>query len=623
MEINTDGFFDLDLPVQKLPEKLEELFNLGGWGTLAKYRSVAPLVVEGVEDTYRKTFAETYLFESKGSDDQHRYVGITVGYGGKIRGFGEEPIITKDTFLGELQDVTPKGNKERTVFKFMVGPVATSTVIIYKEDGSILSQDISPYIINGEEATVEFTETQGKIRATYGLTDNAPDLTKRLWVFTFEGFVPTSYVLRSTHGEDARMEDLKKGVFKFPNMRENMRIKKDTCKFYDTLTGSIPISAADYTLDVDANTITFKDGIEPTTVFAEYEVEYKKDANNSLGDIMVPPFNPDKPKELMGAAYRAIRYIYPSIPTGLSFIPQQELGLGWGRDSQVYFWGNITKDRIVGYFRLDPAPDPESTYFTPLYVGRLATIGKAPRGNTIIIGGCREEDEIKYEEGIKIGNNLVDYGVNTSNGNNSVLLQRAIGGGMYQKHVLEFTTFDPNIDTSHESRYNPSVYTSKYHIPPMFITHPSDGQVGRLDDTYAVHPKNIAQLDELEVKETSKNESMGKGDGDKKTFHFYHLPIIDDTFEIKLVSDDGCTFLKKAAYVSKAEDLEEGKFTVDRVNKKLILFGAVDAGVEVIGTYNFAQVYRYTVADTPRTPFLLSNITPYPSIGLGFLKKNL
>lgn len=60
---------------------------------------------------------------------------------------------------------------------------------------------------------------------------------------------------------------------------------------------------------------------------------------------------------------------------------------------------------------------------------------------------------------------------------------------MYQKHYLAFITHDADVDPSHESRFNPSVYSNKYHISPMYIVHPSDGYVGRLDEVYAIHPK--------------------------------------------------------------------------------------------------------------------------------------
>lgn len=48
--------------------------------------------------------------------------------------------------------------------------------------------------------------------------------------------------------------------------------------------------------------------------------------------------------------------------------------------------------------------------------------------NNVIIGGARSDDEIQYKAGMKLGRSVVDYGVNTSNGNSSVLVQRTVGG---------------------------------------------------------------------------------------------------------------------------------------------------------------------------------------------------
>ncbi|MCU5274250.1 hypothetical protein OCA15_16625 [Bacillus cereus] len=626
--INTDGFFDVDLSVQLLPLDLEKLFNAGGWSTLGKYRAVSPLTdANGKKDSYRKTFAETFLFESKGSDKQHRYFGFTTGYGGNVRKLGEEPVISKDTFLGEMKDVTPSGAKKtKTAFEFMVKPVIPSSVILYREDGSMIDQATTKYLIDGEKGTVTFNDSQvGKVLSTYSLTDNAPDLVKRLWFFTFEGFIPTRFILRSERPDLAELEDKKGGVFSFKMKKGNQRIRENSYKFYDKLTGTVPLDSADYTVDHEAGTVTFSGGTEPLALFADYELEYVKDANGSYGDIEVNKFNPQVPTELMGAAYDAVRFVYPSLPTAVSFIPQNDIGLGWGRDSQVYYWGNITKDRIVSYFRLDPAPDPESTFFAPLYIGRLSTIGKTPRMNNVIIGGARSDDEIQYKAGMKLGRSVVDYGVNTSNGNSSVLVQRTVGGAMYQKHYLAFITHDADVDPSHESRFNPSVYSNKYHISPMYIVHPSDGYVGRLDEVYAIHPKNISQLDELEVKERSENEQVGTGDGAIKEFHLFHRPTIDDEFEVRLVSSTGCNTLTKANYVEYKADTPPaaGKFTVDGSTKRLILGDAPKGRVEVIVSYNYAQTYRYTLADTPRTPFRLANMTPYAPIGLGFLKENL
>lgn len=608
--INQDGFFDETLSVQLLPQELEELFNEAGWATTAKYRVFHP--VQG--DSYRKKFGEVRLFSSTGSDGKKRNFGFINGYGGKVTAAGDEPIVSKNSFLGELEEVEGSNSLK---YKFKVFPVVNHSVLIYDAADTLL--DESSYTVDGEKGEVTFNSApNGKLFATFALTDNAPEMIKRLWFFTFEDFRPERTVFNSEGLESSRMDDGIDGVFKFP-LKPGEKIKSDTVVLYE---GSTSGGATGKIIPVEYYTINYEDGsvefgsnyTEPPVVYADYTT-FMTAIDHDFGDILVPDFDAHNPKQLVGAAYSGLRLIFPSIPTAVSFIPDNDFGLGWGRSSQIYVWGNASKDRIVSYFRVDPAPDPEKTYFAPLYIGRLSTIGKEPRLNNVLIGGSRIQDQIVYEKGLKLGRNVVDYGANTSNGNTSVMLQQSIGGAMYQKYYLSFITHDAQADTTDESRFNPSVYSGKYHISPMYIVHPSDGYVGRLDEVYAIHPKNIAQLDELEVTEKSVNEHLGDGDGTKKVFHFFHKPVLDEDFKIQLVSDQGCSFL----------DVSSGGFTIkDEGGTKVVeLDIAPEQEVEVYATYNYNQVYRYTLADTPITPFQLANMTPYAPIGLGFLKENI
>lgn len=611
MYINQDGFFDETLSIQLLPEQLEELFNLAGWDTIGKYRVYAPL--EG--DNYRKKFVEVRMFSSQGSDGKRRNFGFINGYGGKVTPAGEEPIISKNSFLGELEEIE---DSEGTKFKFKVFPVIPSSVFIYDEDDNLI--DDEAYMVDGEKGEVTFqVAPQTKLYATYALTDNAPELVRRLWFFTFEDVRPERTVAVTEGTASTRLIDGLDGKFYFP-IKEGEEIKLDTVTLYSGNPqgmGNYEIIPKEYyNVNYEEGSVEFGENYtEPPVVYADYTVVITMDEEKSYGDILVPDFDTNDPKGVVGAAYSGLRFIYPSVPTAVSFIPDDEYGLGWGRSSQIYVWGNASIDRIVAYFRVDPAPDPTATYFAPLYVGRLSTIGKDPILNNVLIGGARPEDEIVYEKGLRLGKHLVDYGVNTSNGNSSVMLQQSIGGAMYQKHYLSFITHDVDADTTNESRFNPSVYSGKYHISPMYIVHPSDGYVGRLDEVYAIHPKNISQLDELEVTEKSVNEHLGNGDGERKVFGFFHKPVLDDEFIIQLVGDEGCTTFDKDSEEITIRD--EGGIKVVEFND------APEQGVEVYATYNYNQVYRYTLADTPITPYQLANISPYTPIGLGFLKENI
>lgn len=607
-QINQDGFFDITLTAQKLPEELCALLEEGGWAKQGRLRAVGPVT----GDAYRKTFAETYLFASKGSDNKVRNIGFTVGYGGKVTSYADAPMISKDTSLGKLLPADQEGK----AFNFQVKPFYPQSVIVYDKDGNVITQQQQPYTLDGEKGTLRFTTAvQGDVYATYALTDNAPDLVKRMYFFTYEAYSATKLI--SLNDPNAVLLDKTGGVFSFPAMQGNTRIREYSYTVYEGSDNTV-VPANEYTVDHDAGTITFIN-TEPTLIKAEYEIEYIPNEEGDYGDIAVPAFDPTKPKELCGATYTAFKFIFPSIPTAVSFIPTQEIGLGWARDAQVYFWGNITKDRLVSYFRFDPAPDATVPFFAPLYVGRLSTIGKAPRSNHVIIGGCRSEDEIVYEAGLKIGRSLVDYGVNTSNGNSSVMLQSSVGGALYQKYYLAFITHSADIDPTGEGQFNPSAYSNKSHIAPMYIVHPADGYVGRLDEVYAIHPKNISQMDELVVEEVSEVEHVGTGDGTRTKFHTFHTPVVDDTLEIKLVGEE-CTVLTMEDYV--ASNPIAGQFTLTG-DKQVILGEAVADGVEVYMTYNYKQTYRFTLADTPRTPYRLANMSPYTPIGLGFLKENI
>lgn len=215
---------------------------------------------------------------------------------------------------------------------------------------------------------------------------------------------------------------------------------------------------------------------------------------------------------------------------------------------------------------------------------------------------------------MKLGAVYVDYGNNTSNGNRGVQLQQSIGGTYYQQHYLAFITHDKSIDAG-ETRFNPSVYSGKYHISPMYIVHPNDGFVGKLDECYAVHPKNISQLDELEVVETSDHEELGKGNGVNKVFHMAHSPSL---------KDDGTPF-KLEVQVDCVDQTLGTDYTVDIETKTISFLEGKEpaAEAEVLATYEYKQLYRYTLADTPVSPFTLANMSPFAPIGLGILKETL
>ncbi len=599
-------WFDRDSNIQQLPSELEQLFNQNGWNTFIKYRSV-----------YKNTkFADVRLFRSTGSDGQVRNFGMVYGYGTKASAnLGEADFISQNSVLGQLLPI----EGSTTGLQFKVHPIKGDTVIIYK-NGLVVPKE--EYVLNefkGEAIMTTPLVRTDKYTVSYEPSQIAPRPPKRMYFFTFDdvrgekivqGMSGTVYV-----GDPESILPDGDGTRKVFQIPTTATIKEGSLTLYKNKIAVLPDQ---YTINYATNTITIN-GTAPDAgaeMDASYIIVLNATGTNTLdyGDVAVKSFDPDAGEQLLNAAYTALYYLYPSLPTSISFTPLDDFSRGWQRDSTMYYWGNITKDRIIMFLRPDPTPGPENTYYAPLYIGRLTTLGKEPRKNNLIMSGCRAKDEIKWKADMKLGAVYVDYGNNTSNGNSSVQLQQSIGGTYYQNHYLAFISHDKLVDGG-EARFNPSVYSGKYHISPMYIVHPNDGFVGKLDECYAVHPKNISQLDELEVVETADNEDLGKGDGLKATFHLSHRPSL---------KDDGTPFhlLVKVA----CEEMKYGTDYTIEMETKAITFASdkiPEDGDEIIATYDYKQLYRYTLADTPISPLTLANMSPFAPIGLGILKETL
>lgn len=606
------AWFDSDSTIQLFPEELEKKFNAHGWDTFIKYRAVT-----GDPKNVKTKFADVRLFRSLGSDGQVRNFGMVFGYGGAQKKPGELDFISQNSVLGSLKPIEGEANK----FQIIVRPVEPDSEMVYK-NGSLLPK--TEYTIDYYTGVVrpnDAPQATDVLTVSYAPAVNAPGMPKRLYFFTFDD-VRSEKIVEGTSGAVGVGDpesilpdgDGTKRTFQIPTPTT---IKADSVRLY---INQVEIPNSDFTVDYNANTITIANTRPAPDAGAELHASYVRvlagtgTGTINYGDIKSRNFDPENAKQMLDAVYSCIYYIYPSLPTAISFTPMDNFDRGWQRDSTMYYWGNFTKDRIVMFLRPDPTAGPENTYYAPLYIGRMTTIGKSPRKNHVIFSGCRSKDEIAWAKDMKLGATFIDYGNNTSNGNSSVQLQQSIGGTYYQKHYLAFITHDKQIDTG-ESRFNPSVYSGKYHISPMYVVHPNDGFVGKLDEVYAVYPKNISQLDELEVIETSKDEDLGPGDGRNAIFHLSHQPSL---------KDDGTPF-HLVIKVNCAEQTLGSDFTIDYATKKITFASdkIPPADAEILATYEYKQIYRYTLADTPVSPLTLATISPFAPIGLGILKETL
>lgn len=590
------AYFDSSSPLQLMLENVEKLYNSHGWDTLLKYRVIAP-----ASGGRTRKFARVFLFQSKGTDGQVRNLGVIHSHGGKTpTPFGEEEVITHSSSLGKLvQDATdPKK------FYFQIKPILTSYIRLFVNnlevdvfDTSIVSS------IDSEKGILIFAAgydlgTNPVVTANYGVSDDAPDMPSKLWWFTFEDVITERFM----NGVPLTLSG---GSYK-PSV--STKCKPGALAVYD---GGVRIDQSNYTVsDWDDLSVTFAPGYTVSgAVTADYIVPLSKNGVE-MEDVIVPDFDVKNGEKTYEAVLSTLHFIYPSIPTTTTFVDAYTAA--WTRESEMFYWGNITKNRIVMFFRVDPSPDPVKSYYTPLYVGKLITFGKQPKLNNVLIGGSNTADIVSSTAIIDVGSKHLDYGPFATNGNDAVLLQQTVGGAFYQKHYLSFITHDNKADVSPESRYNPSVYSGKYHISPIYVVHPNDGYVGILDEVYAIHPKNIAQLDELEVIEEVNFEAIGIGDGVNKVFHLTHTP--KEGVEVKISVD--------CQEVPFTRVTGEGINATDEQLKAVTLNTAPADGKTVYASYRYEQTYIYSMPTTPECPFFKESVSPYTPIGLGILKKN-
>ncbi|MGG1616569.1 hypothetical protein [Paenibacillus sp. NRS-1781] len=606
------SWFDGDATFQLFPQELEKQFNAHGWNTFIKYRAVT-----GNPRNTATKFADVRLFRSMGSDGQIRNFGMAFGYGGTVKQPGEMDFISQNSMLGEAQRV--QGSD--TQLQVVVRPVEADSEMLYKNGVFVQKTEYTFEPYSGVFKLNKAALASDQFTVSYAPAANAPSLPKRLFFFTFDDVRSEKIVEAVNNG--VRVGDPESLLPDGDGTRREFKIPADTTIKAGSVRlyiNQVEVSPTDFTVDYDTNTIKIPTTVKAPDAGSELHASYIRVLAGTgteminFGDVTTRNFDPDSGTSLMDAVYSCIYYIYPSLPTALSFTSLDNYTRGWQRDSSIYYWGNFNKDRIVMFLRPDPTSGPENTYFAPLYIGKMTTLGKSPRKNHVLISGCREKDEVKWKKDMKLGATYVDYGLNTSNGNSSVQLQQSIGGTYYQQHYLAFITHDKQVDAG-ESRFNPSVYSGKYHISPMYVVHPNDGFVGKLDECYAVHPKNISQLDELEVVETTDHEILGTGNGKNKVFHLSHQPSLkDDGTPFNLVIKVNCVEAKFGT-----------DYTLDLETKQIMFLDgkAPKADEEVLATYEYKQIYRYTLADTPVSPFTLATISPFAPIGLGILKETL
>ncbi|VXC86405.1 conserved hypothetical protein [Bacillus mycoides] len=577
-------WFDKVAYLQTLPVELEKMITERGWSRKLYFK-----IRSGINK-----FIDVRLFESLGSDGEWRRFGVANAYDTSDSDFTDGRFIPVDSPLGKLG----MGDGVKKEFQIPTFPVVESSLLVYV-NSILLEKD--KYKVDAKAGKVIFNQAIAKgdkITCEYRLTNDAYEPNNDMIFFTFNQYFIEKEVKLSDAESDLGNGTGSKKSFNLPfsNFDENRFMVYRNNQMVDPGEYTISDTAIEFqTAPKSSENIKFS-GV--------YFLAPK--ADGTLDTLVAKTsFDVQKMESIMAEVYSTVNFVNPSPYTPISFTPDARFTKDWKRDSVVYMYGNANKDRIVMFMRVDPTPSPVRALFVPLYIGRMYTFDNAPRKNTVIIGGCRNGDQYNYAPNKKIGNANLDYGENTGNGNDSVLLAQSYTGAMYQKHYLSFITHDMDIDSG-QGRFNPSVYSGKYHLSQIYIVHPNDGYVGKLDDVYAVHPKNIQQADELEIEKEVTSESLGKGNGMRKIFHLEHKPKAGT---LKLFN--ACTLVPNTDFILNEDD-------------KTVTFKEIPInGVEITASYEFAQLYRYTLPTTAVSPMTQAKATPFNPIGLAIYKEDI
>ena len=580
-------WFDTKSYLQTFGRDFHKLITDNGWRNTLKYR-----ITDGISK-----YIEVKIYESLGSDNELRKFGTTYAYDTKDSDFPDNRYISNNSPLGFLG----MGDGVETNFQLECFPIVKSTLVIYQDGIPLSDTSYTSNPVTGELVFTTAPTANVKLTCEYQLHITAHEPSNDFQIFSFNRYSIEKSVVYTDPKANLGNGNGTKTTFKMnhTHIDENrISVKK----------GAAVVPIADYTLDAIKGEITFLTApASSDAITVQYTYFQQPDVDGSVPDFVVSTFDPQSPTSVIQQVYTTINYHQASPPTNVSMNPVKRFTNEWQRDSDIFFYGNINKDRIVLFLRVDPTGNPIDAYFVPMYIGKLHTIGEKPRKNMAIFSGCRTGDEFKWVKDQVVGNSLLDYGVETSNGNSVASLQQSMSGAMYQNHYFAFITHDKEVDNG-QGRYNPSMYSGKYHLSQIFLVHPNDGYVGKLDDVYAVHPKNIQQADELEIEKEVKNEEVGDGNGTDKIFHVEHRPKENlgvTTLEIKVA----CVVVPPTEYTFDADT-------------KQIVFNNPPVG-EILANYTFGQLFRYTLPTTPVSPATQDRATPFNPIGLAIYKEEL
>lgn len=173
---------------------------------------------------------------------------------------------------------------------------------------------------------------------------------------------------------------------------------------------------------------------------------------------------------------------------------------------RVLYFGNINPNRAALVLYGDPTVDFSAYRVAFLYAGRLVPFpesGEDVEGNWAVFGSALSDYDSEP----------TTYGPRTANGINNVAVYKTKTGILWQQHELAMVTQRTQMQLEPKG-FNPSQWTEKYHLSPVYVVHGYDGYRGWLEDVLAVQAHNVVHLDEF---------ILSYPDGAEERYKYLHL----------------------------------------------------------------------------------------------------
>lgn len=183
---------------------------------------------------------------------------------------------------------------------------------------------------------------------------------------------------------------------------------------------------------------------------------------------------------------------YPTYPVNVDFVADAvSTAIPNVLDIPVNIWGYASRDHFSFIFQGEPSLTTDGFgMVSHVYCGQIDSFkeGKIDVGGNFALTASSESPVTGQR-----------YGEQTSDGVTSISMYRTYGGLLWQNHYASVIYDDPQGESRKSELYQPSSWTGKFHLSPVYVYHTTDGKRGFLRETLAVNKQGILHLDELEI----------------------------------------------------------------------------------------------------------------------------